>query len=119
VLDGAVLAPGVHPLKNQQQRVAIVSVEQLLPLTEPLNVFSEDFLIALLRLVARLDPRRPLFEFDLFSCSGPEMFRIDFHLHPLSNGRRAVRIRLFVGFIFPILPLLLLPVLNCLNVLAP
>ena len=45
VLDGAVFAGSIHALKNQQHRIAIVSREQILPLTEFPDVFGEDFFI--------------------------------------------------------------------------
>ena len=47
-----------------------------------------------------------------------EVGRIDFHLHSFGNARRVVRVCLFMGFIFPNLPLRLPPVLNCSTVLA-
>lgn len=58
-----------------------------------------------LRLVAGLAPRRPRFKFDRFSCPAPEMFGINFHLHPFGKASRVVRVGLFRGFIFPNLPL--------------
>ena len=39
VLDGAVLAGGVHRLKNQQQRITVVGVEQALLLAQFPDVF--------------------------------------------------------------------------------
>src|SRR5207302_8352970 len=42
--DRAVLAARVHRLKNHQQRPAVLGVEQLLQLGEPLDVFGEDVL---------------------------------------------------------------------------
>jgi hypothetical protein len=52
----------------------------------------------------------------------PERFAeirgIDFHLHSFGNARRVVPVCLFMGFIFPNLPLRLPPVLNCSTVLA-
>ena len=66
VPDGAVLAASVHPLKNQQQRIAVGRVVKLLQRAELLNVFCQEFLILLLRLVKGLHDRRPFTEFDLF-----------------------------------------------------
>ena len=67
VPDGAVLAGSVHPLKNQQQRIAVGRIVKLLQRTQLLNVFFQEFLIPLLRLAKGLHDRRPLFEFDLLS----------------------------------------------------
>ena len=66
VPDGAVLAGSVHPLKNEQQRVAVGRVVKLLQPAQLLDVFSQEFLILLLRLEERLHNRRPVSEFDLF-----------------------------------------------------
>jgi hypothetical protein len=67
VLDGAVLAGSVHPLKNEQQCIAVGGVVQALQGTQLLNVFSQQFPILLLRLAKGLHNGRPLSEFDLFS----------------------------------------------------
>jgi hypothetical protein len=40
VLDGAVLAGGIHRLKDQQQRVAVVRVQHVLPPRQPIDVVS-------------------------------------------------------------------------------
>ena len=74
VLDGAVLAGSVHSLKNQQQRIAVGGVVQALQRAQLRNVFSQEFLIPLLRLAKGLYSRRPLFEFDLCSGPHPEIF---------------------------------------------
>ena len=47
VPDGAVLAGSIHPLKNQQQRIAVGGVVKLLQGTQLLNVFFKKFLILL------------------------------------------------------------------------
>jgi hypothetical protein len=67
VPDGAVLAGSVHPLKNQQQRIAIGRVVKVLQRAQLLNVLFQEFLILFLRLAKGLYNRRPLSEFDLFS----------------------------------------------------
>ena len=51
VLDRAVLARGVHRLKNQQQRITIVRVEQILVLAHFLDVGGEQFFVMLVRFV--------------------------------------------------------------------
>src|SRR5664280_792624 len=47
-----------------------------------------------------------------------EMGGIDLYLHPFLHAHRVVRACLFTGFIFPNLPLRLLPVLNFSTILA-
>ena len=47
VPDGAVLAGGVHPLKNQQQRIAVGRVVKLLQRAQLLNMLFQEFLILL------------------------------------------------------------------------
>ncbi len=81
VPDGAVLAAGVHPLKNQQQRIAVGRVVKLLQRAELLNVFGQEFLILLLRLVNGLHNGRPFTEIDLFP-GHPEILGIDLHFAP-------------------------------------
>ena len=44
VPDGAILACSVHPLKNQQQRIAVGRVVKALQRAQLLNVFSQEFL---------------------------------------------------------------------------
>jgi hypothetical protein len=73
VPDGAILAGSIHPLKNQQQRIAVGRVVKALQRTQLLNVFSQEFLIPLLRLAKRLHHRRPLPEFDFCSGLHPEI----------------------------------------------
>ena len=117
VPDGAVLAGGVHPLKDQQQRVTVGRVVETLQFTQRLDVFSQKFSISLLRLAEGLQDRRPLFEYDLLSGPHTEIFGIDFHLSSFRKGNasRVVRVCLFTGFILPNLPLRLLPVRNSSN----
>jgi hypothetical protein len=55
VPNRAILAAGIHPLKNQQQRIAIGRVVKVLQRAQPLNVFFQEFLIILLRLAKGLD----------------------------------------------------------------
>ena len=80
VLDGAVLAGGVHGLKNQQDGVAVAGIKQALERAQFLDVAGEDFLVILLRLVEWLHFRRPLFELHLFAFANAELFWNDFHL---------------------------------------
>jgi len=82
VPDGTVLAGSVHPLENQQQRIAVGRVVKALQRAQLFNVFSQEFLIPLLRLAKGIHNRRPLPEFDRFSGPNTGILLIDFHLHP-------------------------------------
>jgi len=66
VPNGAVLTGGVHPLKNQQQGIAVGRVVKLLECAQLCNVFFQEFLILLLRLAIRFNDRRPLLEVEPF-----------------------------------------------------
>ena len=80
VLDGAVFAGRVHGLKNQQQRVAIVGVQQILLLAQFFDVFAEELRILLLRAINRLPLGGPLAEIDLLAGANAKVVRIDlFH----------------------------------------
>ena len=73
VANGAILAGSVHPLKNEQQCIAVGRVMKLLQRAQLLNVFFKEFLILLLRVAKRLYNRRPLTELDLLSGPHPEI----------------------------------------------
>ena len=62
VPDRAVLAAGVHPLKNNQQSVFIRCVVKMLQLTQSVNVLCQKFVILFFRLTDRLAESRPLVE---------------------------------------------------------
>ena len=92
VPDGAVLAGRVHPLKNQQQRIAVGGVVKVLQRAQLLNVLFQEFLILLLRLAKGLHDRRPLAEFDLFSGGTRKSFESIFIFIPSSRAiARALR----------------------------
>jgi len=73
VPNGAVLAASVHPLKNQQQCIAVGSIVKALQRAQLLNVFSQTNLIILLRLTKGFHNRRPVCEFDLVSGPHPKI----------------------------------------------
>src|ERR1022692_2438649 len=50
VPDGAILTRGVYPLKNEEQRIAVGCVVELLQRAQLLNVFFKELLILLVRL---------------------------------------------------------------------
>ena len=82
VPNGAVLAAGIHPLKNQEQRIAVGSVVKVLQRAQLRNVFSQQFLILLLRLAKRLRNRRPLTELDLLPARTRKFFELIFIFIP-------------------------------------
>src|SRR5262249_29202510 len=64
VLDRSVLAGGVHRLKDEQQRPAVLRVEHLLLLSEPLGPATQEigrlaFLHFEAKGIARVDVRQP------------------------------------------------------------
>ena len=61
MLDGAVLAGGVHRLKNQQQRVAVVGIKQSLPRAHLASVRFEEFLVMSFGFVEWLHPASAIF----------------------------------------------------------
>ena len=73
VPNGAVLAAGIHPLKNQEQRIAVGSVVKVVQRAQFRNVLFQEFLIILLRFAKGLHSRRPLTELDLRSRPHPEI----------------------------------------------
>ena len=77
VLDGAVLAAGIHGLKNQEQRILVVSVEQALLLAQFLDVFGKLLVAVVIGFVKRLHLGRPLLEPDNHAFANPEIF--NFH----------------------------------------
>ena len=79
----AVLAAGVHTLKNQQQRIAVRRIVKALQRAQLRNVFFQDFLIFLLRAAKRLHHRWPVFELHLLRGRYAEILRFDFHIRPL------------------------------------
>ncbi len=82
VLDGAVLSGGVHGLKNQQQCIAVVGVEETLQLAEFLNLVVETLLVLFLRGVQCLHPGWPLIEIDLCPFPYLEIFGLNIHRRP-------------------------------------
>ena len=73
VPDGTVLASRIHPLKNQQHRITVVRIVQLLQRAQCFNVFFQKFFVVFLRLAKRLQLRRTLLEFKLASRTHAEI----------------------------------------------
>src|ERR1019366_4531598 len=67
VPDGTVLAGSIHPLKNQEQCMAVGRVVNTLQRTQLLDVFVQELFIPFLGLANGLHHRRPFLEFDLLS----------------------------------------------------
>ena len=87
VPNGAVLTGGVHPLKNQQQRITIGGVVKPLQRAQRFDVVFQKLLILLLRLANGLYLRRPLVECDFLSGPHSEILGINFHLLPSAVTR--------------------------------
>ena len=79
MLNGAVLARGIHRLKNQQQRIAAMGVEQILVLAQLLDVLGEQFLVMFIGLIHRLDLGGQFFETHLGAFVDPEFLGGNFH----------------------------------------
>jgi hypothetical protein len=73
VPDGTVLACCIHGLKNQQQRITIGRVVQVLQRAQFIHLFCQEFVILFLRLVHRFQQRRPLLEIDFFALLNLEI----------------------------------------------
>ena len=82
ILDDTILSRGVHGLKDQQDGIAVGSVEKLLLRAQLTNMLSQQFLIILLRLIDGLYVRWPFPEIDIVSFSHPKIFGIYFHFLP-------------------------------------
>jgi hypothetical protein len=59
--DGPVLAAGIHPLKNKQQRIALGRIVKLLQRTQFGNVCFQEFLISFLRFAKKASPEPATF----------------------------------------------------------
>ena len=79
VLDGAVLARRIHGLEDQQERPAVVGVEEVLLGAQRRRVSADALLVVLFGLVKRLDVSRPLREGDRLPRPHPKVFRADVH----------------------------------------
>jgi hypothetical protein len=77
--DGAVLPGGVHGLENEQQRVAVGSVQQFLLRAQILHVRGQHVLVLAAGLVRRAGAGRPLLQVDLASFIDSKIGRLDLH----------------------------------------
>src|SRR5208283_4644485 len=80
VLDRPILSRGVHRLKDQQDRVAVGCIEQLLQLAELRHLLLEKALVVLLGLVHRRRSGWPLLQIYPLPRQYAEIVGI--HLHP-------------------------------------
>src|SRR6185503_19284688 len=88
VLDGAVLAGGVHGLEDQEQRPAVVRVEPLLQIAQALDALDEALLGVLLGLEARGVGGIAVLQLELAVRVDPEL---------LETGHRNMSSRKFGG----------------------
>src|SRR5450432_519281 len=79
VFDRAVLARRIHRLEDQEQRVAVGSVEKLLMLAQLFDMTMQHRLIVVLGLVDGIDQRRPFLEIDLVAFCDTEILRTYLH----------------------------------------
>jgi hypothetical protein len=87
VPDGAVLPRRVHRLKDQQDRMAVRGVVELLLGAQLLDVVLQQRLVLVLRFVDGIDLRRPFLEIDLVAFGHAKVLGVDFHLVPFGRGR--------------------------------
>jgi hypothetical protein len=77
--DRAILSGGVHALENEEHRIAVGRIEEVLQRSQLLDVFCEKVLALLVRLVERSYVGWPLLEADVLSFRNAEIFGIDVH----------------------------------------
>lgn len=80
MLDGAILSGRIHGLKNQQDRMLVCSVLQLLQFAEFCHLFCQAFFIVEPRIAGRCDPCWPLFKVDFFAFLDLVGFGLDLQL---------------------------------------
>ena len=91
VRDDTVLAGRIHGLKNQQHRVAIRGIQQLLLGAEFLDMLLEHRLILVIVSVYGLDAGRPFLEIHGAALADTIILGIDAHPHPRGAAMKAVR----------------------------
>jgi hypothetical protein len=92
MLDGAILARGIHPLKNNQEGIPVVGIKEPLLPAQFADVLLQQSGVLLLRLAEGLHPRGPLLELHPFPGRNLKVLGIDFHMNPFSaNGAARTR----------------------------
>jgi hypothetical protein len=81
VLDGSILAGGVHTLENKEQRVTVVRIKKALIMIQTFYMFLENLFIVFFGFVIAGTFRAKLFEFDGCAFFDPEILDLDFELH--------------------------------------
>ena len=79
VFDRAVLAARIHGLKNEQQGIAGVGIQQVLPVTHFFDVCGEQGVIFLFGLVKSGNAGGPLLKVDAGAFANTEWFGVNFH----------------------------------------
>jgi hypothetical protein len=82
MLDGAVLAGRIHGLKNQQQGMVVVGIQQALLHGEVGDVLLDKLPVLLARFVQGLDGRRALFEPGFLAFHNAKIVAINLHFPP-------------------------------------
>ncbi len=88
MLDGAILAGGIHRLKDDQHGVTIGRVEQILQVAQLLDLIAQQRFALVLGPIEWFDARGPFVQFDP-PAANPERFGIDFHGDALRCRRPA------------------------------
>ena len=99
VSDGAVLAPRVHPLQDDEQRAPVLGVEEILQLPQPARVLRVLRLGRFLALVLVLERRVDRGEFDLASGRDPEPLAVE---HRRSSSAHQARCQTEVFSLAPL-----------------
>src|ERR1043165_3768319 len=86
VLDGTVLSCGIHSLKDDQESIAVVSIEQVLQLAQLLLVLGEELLVIIPGSVERFDTGRPVFHANGMVRSHPKRVAVQLHVRAASRG---------------------------------
>ena len=80
--DRTIFSGRIHRLKNQKQSVAIGRIVQLLHRAQLFDMLLKQRVVLRLRVVYRIDQRRPFLEIDLITLPDAKVIRMDLHLCP-------------------------------------
>ena len=86
MLDGAILARGIHPLKDNQKGIPVVGIKKPLLPAQLAGMLLQQSGILLLRPADGLHPRGPLLELHFFPGRNLEVLGIDFHMRPFAKN---------------------------------
>jgi len=84
--DGAILAGGVHRLKDDQHGMAVGCVQQMLLRAELRDMVFQQMAVILVRGIGGRDTRGPVVQVDRPTLRNPEVLGPDLHRHPPARG---------------------------------